>query len=107
MTSAKFLWPFRDFVPEYHHAKFGCYWNTNKGETKGGGHSVPLPACMVLKDPSLVHVPNFGGCQGRRTGLGITRGDDNNIQFINIERDKSFIEFRKHRGLEGWVATIF
>ena len=24
---------FMDFVPEYHHAKFGCNWTTNKGET--------------------------------------------------------------------------
>ena len=28
---------FLDFVPEYHHAKFGCNWTTNKGETEGGG----------------------------------------------------------------------
>ena len=35
MTSAKFLWLLRDFVPEYHHAKFGCNWTTNKGETEG------------------------------------------------------------------------
>ena len=34
----------RDFVPEYHHAKFGCNWTTNKGETEGGGHNVlPQP----------------------------------------------------------------
>ena len=26
-----------DFVPEYHHAKFGDSWTTNKGETLGGG----------------------------------------------------------------------
>ena len=32
----KFLWLLRDFVPEYHHAKFGCNWTTNKGETEGG-----------------------------------------------------------------------
>ena len=35
MTSAKFLWHLRDFVPEYHHAKFGCNWTTNKGEIEG------------------------------------------------------------------------
>ena len=23
-------------------------------------------------ESSLVHVPNFGGCQGRRTGVGVT-----------------------------------
>ena len=33
MTSAKFLRLLRDFVPEYHHAKFGGDWATNKGET--------------------------------------------------------------------------
>ena len=37
MTWAKFLWFLRDFVPEYHHAKFGCNWTTNKGETEGRG----------------------------------------------------------------------
>ena len=37
MTSAKFLWLLRDFIPEYHHAKFGCNWTTNKVETGGGG----------------------------------------------------------------------
>ena len=39
---SKFLWFLRDFVPEYHHAKFGCNWTTNKGETEGRGHNVPL-----------------------------------------------------------------
>ena len=53
MTSAKFLWLLRDFVSEYHHAKFGCNWTTNKGETAGGGGIVPPPAGMVPKDPSL------------------------------------------------------
>ena len=37
LTSAQFLWFLRDFVPEYHLAKFGCNWTTNKGETGGGG----------------------------------------------------------------------
>ena len=41
----------RDFVPEYHHAKFGCNWATNKGETM-----CPPPAYMVPKDPSLNRV---------------------------------------------------
>ena len=41
----------RDFVPEYHHAKFGCNWTTNKGETEGG--TMCPPAYMVPKDPSL------------------------------------------------------
>ena len=56
MMSAKFLWVLRDFVPEYHHAKFGCNWTTNKRETEVG-HNVPSPpACMVPKDPSLNRV---------------------------------------------------
>ena len=42
-TSAKFLRLLRDFVPEYHHAMFGCNWTTNKGEA----------AYMVPKDPSM------------------------------------------------------
>ena len=25
---------------------------------------------------SMVHVPNFGGCQGRRTGVGVTTVSD-------------------------------
>ena len=41
MTSAKFLWLLRDFVPEYHPAKFGCNWTTNKRE-KGGGGAQPI-----------------------------------------------------------------
>ena len=40
MTSAKCLWLLRDFVPEYHHAKLGCNWTTNKGETEGGTMSL-------------------------------------------------------------------
>ena len=46
-----FIWLLRDFFPEYHHAKFGSNWATNKGETEGGGgHN------MVPKDPSLNRV---------------------------------------------------
>ena len=33
---SKLLSFLRDFVPEYHHAKFGCNWTTNIGETEGG-----------------------------------------------------------------------
>ena len=29
----KFFMLLRDFVPEYHHTKFGDNWKTNKGET--------------------------------------------------------------------------
>ena len=53
MTSAKFLWLLRDFVPEYHHAKIGCNWTINKGETEGGGAKC-APANIVPKDPSLI-----------------------------------------------------
>ena len=44
----------------------------------------------------MVHVPNFGGCQGWRTGVG----GDNSIQFINVGRvgDKSFKELRQKIG---------
>ena len=57
MTSAKFLWLLRDFIPEYHHAKFGCNWTTNKGETEQQKtqHNAP-PAYMIPKDPSLNRV---------------------------------------------------
>ena len=51
---AKFLWLLRDFAPEYHHAKFGCNWTANKGETEGG--TMCPPAYMVPKDPSLNRV---------------------------------------------------
>ena len=50
MASAKFLRLLRDFVPEYHHAKFGSNLTTNKGETEGGG------TYMVPKHPSLNRV---------------------------------------------------
>ena len=43
----------RDFVPEYHPAKFGGNWTTNKGKTEGA--QCP-PAYMVPKDPSLNRV---------------------------------------------------
>ena len=42
MMSAKFLWFLRDFVPGYHHAKFGYNCTTNKGNTERG-HIVPPP----------------------------------------------------------------
>ena len=56
---SKLLWLLRDFVAEYHHAKFGCNWTTNKGETEGGGQNVPPPAYMVPKDPSLIRLNHF------------------------------------------------
>ena len=34
MTSEELLFLLGDFVPEYHHAKCGCNWKTNKGETE-------------------------------------------------------------------------
>ena len=33
---SKIFMVLRDFLSEYHHAKFGCNWTTNKGETEGG-----------------------------------------------------------------------
>ena len=42
---SKIIMVLRDFVPEYYHAKFGCNWTTNKGETGGGAYLVP-------KDPA-------------------------------------------------------
>ena len=34
---SKIFMAFERFCPEYHHAKFGCNWTTNKGETGRGG----------------------------------------------------------------------
>ena len=50
----KILWLLRDFVPEYHHAKFGC--NGSQMKEKQGGRGGGTPACMVPKDPSLNRV---------------------------------------------------
>ena len=55
MTSAKFLWLLRDFVPEYHHAKFGYNWTTDKGETEGGT-MCPPPSLYGSKDSSMNRV---------------------------------------------------
>ena len=54
MTSAKLLSILRDFVPEYHHAKFGGNWTTNKGKTEGG--TMYPPAYIVPKYPVLNRV---------------------------------------------------
>ena len=35
---------------------------------RGGKETLVQPEHDLL----LVHVPNFGGCQGRRTGVGVT-----------------------------------
>ena len=51
MTSSKFLWLLGDFVSEYHHAKFGCNWTTNKGETEGGT-MCPLQPIWFQKAPA-------------------------------------------------------
>ena len=60
MTSEKLLSILRDFVPEYHHAKFGGNWTTNKGKTGGGG-IMCLPSLYFTKilQPKRV---KFGGC---------------------------------------------
>ena len=52
MTSAKFLWLLRDFVPEYHHAKFSCNGTTNKRNREGGGHNVPHKPIWFQKTPA-------------------------------------------------------
>ena len=51
---SNFLWHLRDFIPEYHHAKFGCNWTTKKKETDWA--QCASPAYMVPKDPSLNRV---------------------------------------------------
>ena len=53
MTSANFLWLLRDFLLEYHHAKFGCNWTTNKGETEGGTMCPPQPI-WLQKTPARI-----------------------------------------------------
>ena len=47
---SKSLWLLRDFAPEYHHAKFGCNWKTNKLETEGGT-MCPPPSLYGSKRP--------------------------------------------------------
>ena len=59
--SAKFLWLLRDFVPEYHHTKFGCNWTTKKWETEGGGgHNVPPSLYGSKKTPAWIGLRCFG-----------------------------------------------
>ena len=48
MTSAKFLWLLRDFVSEYHNAKFDGNWTTNKGETERE-HNTPPQVDILIK----------------------------------------------------------
>ena len=57
----KIFTAFERFCPEYHHAKFGCKWTTNKGETEGGGGTICPPAYIVPKDPCLnrVYISKF------------------------------------------------
>ena len=61
MTSSKLLSILRDFALEYHHAKFGGNWATNKGKTEG---DIVPPAYMVPKSCSLNrvnHISTWGG----------------------------------------------
>ena len=47
------LWILRDFVPEYHPAKFGRNWTTNKGKIEGGDTLCrPSLNMGVLKNPA-------------------------------------------------------
>ena len=70
MTSAKLLSILRDFVPEYHHAKFCGNWTTNKRKQRG--HNVP-PTYILPKYPNLnpsgtkgfgTHTKHQGGQRG-------------------------------------------
>ena len=54
MTSAKSLLILRDFAPEYHHAKTGGNWTTNKVKTEGA--QCAPPAYILPKYPSLNRV---------------------------------------------------
>ena len=52
-----------------------------------------------------VHVPNFGGCLGRRTGVGVTTVSNSLI--LGGWVTKVLKNGDKNRGVEGWVTTIF
>ena len=56
----KLLLILRHFVPEYHHAKFGGNWTTNKGKTeqknKGKTERATMPPYILPKYPSLNRV---------------------------------------------------
>ena len=52
-----------------------------------------------------MHVPNFGGCQGRRAGVRVTTVSNSLIlgRWVTdvLKNDD------ENRGVEGWVTTIF
>ena len=50
---SKIFLAFERIFPAYHHAKFGCNWTTNKGETEG---ACDPPAYVVPNDLSLNRV---------------------------------------------------
>ena len=52
-----------------------------------------------------VHVPNFGGCQGRRTGVAVTTVSNSLI--LGGWVTKILENSDKYRGVEGWLTTIF
>ena len=57
-------------------------------------------------DP-LVHVPNFGGCQGRRTGVWVTTVSNLLILGGWVTKDLKNCDEKWGGGVEGWVTTIF
>ena len=53
------------------HIKFGLVRIQGSEVKRGGGRICPW-SDRVFGIPVQVHVPNFGGCQGRRTGVEVT-----------------------------------
>ena len=52
-----------------------------------------------------VHVPNFGGCQGRRTGVAVTTVSNSLI--LGGWATEVLKNGDKNKGVEGWMTTIF
>ena len=83
---SKIFMAFERFVSEYHQAKFGCSWTTNKGETEGG--TLCPPAYMVPKDPNLNRVREMSFLTGR--GAPENWGDQ--VLFL---RSKDFFKLKR------------
>ena len=67
MTSLKLLSISKDFVPEYHHAKFGGNWTTNIGKTEGGAQCAPPQPIWFQKTPAWIGLKHFWLLQLRCT----------------------------------------
>ena len=64
------------------------------------------PYCIkIFREINKVHVPNFGGCQGRRTGVGVTTVSNSLI--LGGWVTKVLKNGDEKQGLEGWVTTMF